>query len=819
MLLIIKMTLYNRYKKSLRKFLIVILGIFLFYILAEVALAKVFLKNIEAGLTSGLNEKLNGEVSFEHLGISIFDNFPNVSVTVKNLDVEGPNFPVTKVSVFKAGEINLHIKITQLIQGKIAFSQVSIKNSEINISRLQNGLMSTNNLFVKKETSDDTTSNATLPISNIALSKVRITIEDTVIADSKFDFTFTRSEMHIAEVDSGYQFETEDNIFVKTLTFRIERGGCFENTGIKSKLKINWNPEAKTITFLPSTLNVKESNIFLKGTILADSTTQVNLLFNAPKTSMPEAVKLVSNYTREKLEGYNFTNPINATLTLTGEMIPNIPLNIDLFFRTVDNQFTTPKQTFENVKLKGHYTNHLSPWLVKNEANSGLTLVGFKGKFETIPFDINLHVLNLIDPYLYMHLRSDVDLKGVNNAVDTALIQFNDGSINVDVTFKGHTSADHISTEADSGAILTGIAEIKDAGYTVTKRNYVFSDITGKVIFDRYNVYFAGIPITINKNKTNVSASFGNFINSFLKPEEAFTANVTITCPKFDLANFSTPSDQVEGKKLDEKKRLNKLIENLITNLDANITMNAEQVVRNKLVLNNVSAIVNMHNDDISIQKANFSAAGGNVNLSGRLTDIGTNHTAFQLNTNISNANITQLFVELNNFNQTVVTSKNISGLLDAKMTVASGLTKKFTIRQESMTGTFEVKIKKGEIHNLKALDEITGNILKNKEFSNIQFATLNHNSTLKGQDFTIEQMEIQSNVITLFVNGVFSFGENTELYVKVPISSLKNQDADYVAKNKSPDEKIGLSLNFKIKKENGEMKVMPVLFTRKKSN
>lgn len=79
--------------------------------------------------------------------------------------------------------------------------------------------------------------------------------------------------------------------------------------------------------------------------------------------------------------------------------------------------------------------------------------------------------------------------------------------------------------------------------------------------------------------------------------------------------------------------------------------------------------------------------------------------------------------------------------------------------------------------------------------------------------------MEIQSNVITLFVNGVYSFGDNTELFVKVPISSLKNQDPDYVAKNKSPDEKIGLSLNFKIKKENGEMKVMPVLFSRKKSN
>jgi len=811
------MNLFKNYKRTLTKILLGFGAFLLIYIIAEVILAKVFLKNIETGINSTLNEKINGDASISHCGISIFDNFPNVSITIKNLNISGPNYPITKVAILKADEINLQIKILQLIQGKIAFSKISIKNSEINISRLQSGLMSTNNLFVKQDNDTDSASTITIPISNIALNNVRLIIEDTVIADSKFDLTFSRSAVHISPSAKGYQFETADNIFVKTLAFRTERGGCFENTALKSYLNLEWNTETKDITLMPSTLKVRDSYIYAKGTIKSDVFPQVALFFTAAKVNMSDAVDLVSNYTREKLKGYNFTKPLNATLTLSGEMIPNIPLNLDLFFRTSDNKFTTTKQSFEAVALNGHYTNHLSPLLLKDEINSGLTLVGFKGKFETIPFDINLHVANLLDPYLSMHLRSNINLKEVNNAVDTGLIQFNAGTINLDVTYKGYTSLDHVKSAVDSGATLIGFADIKNAGYVITKQNYKFSNITGKIEFDGRNIFFNELPVTINSNATSISASFSNFTNSMMRRNEKMKADIAITCQQFDLTNFTAPTES--ATKPDDKKHLNRLIENLIANIDANITLKAKQVVRNKLILNDVSANLNMRNDDIYCRQANFSAADGKIDLSGSLTNMGTSKTAFQLTSHIFNADINKLFAALNNFNQTAVTAKNISGKLDANIAIGAGLTNTFTIKQETLKGTLQAKIKQGAIHNLKALDEITANILKKKDFSSMQFATLNHNSTLNGKDFTIEQMEIQSNVITVFVNGVYSMGDNTELFVKVPISSLKNQDPDYVAKNKSPDDKIGLSLNFKVKKVDGDMKVTPVLFNRNKAN
>lgn len=69
---------------------------------------------------------------------------------------------------------------------------------------------------------------------------------------------------------------------------------------------------------------------------------------------------------------------------------------------------------------------------------------------------------------------------------------------------------------------------------------------------------------------------------------------------------------------------------------------------------------------------------------------------------------------------------------------------------------------------------------------------------------------------MTLYVNGVYSFKENTELFIKVPLKSLNAKEADLVTDFKNDDAKVGISINLKATKENGKLKVSPVLFRKK---
>ncbi len=55
--------------------------------------------------------------------------------------------------------------------------------------------------------------------------------------------------------------------------------------------------------------------------------------------------------------------------------------------------------------------------------------------------------------------------------------------------------------------------------------------------------------------------------------------------------------------------------------------------------------------------------------------------------------------------------------------------------------------------------------------------------------------MEIQSTVLTLFLEGKYSLDNDTNLSIQVPLSNLKKRDKGYVPKNIGVDAKIGPSV------------------------
>ena len=55
--------------------------------------------------------------------------------------------------------------------------------------------------------------------------------------------------------------------------------------------------------------------------------------------------------------------------------------------------------------------------------------------------------------------------------------------------------------------------------------------------------------------------------------------------------------------------------------------------------------------------------------------------------------------------------------------------------------------------------------------------------------------MEIQSSVLSFFVEGLFSPRGNTDVSVQVPFSNLKKRDEDYIPENIGVDKKGGRSI------------------------
>ena len=55
--------------------------------------------------------------------------------------------------------------------------------------------------------------------------------------------------------------------------------------------------------------------------------------------------------------------------------------------------------------------------------------------------------------------------------------------------------------------------------------------------------------------------------------------------------------------------------------------------------------------------------------------------------------------------------------------------------------------------------------------------------------------MEIQSSVLTMFVEGIYSQKGNTDISIQVPLSNLKKRDSSYTPENIGVDKKGGKSI------------------------
>jgi hypothetical protein len=153
------------------------------------------------------------------------------------------------------------------------------------------------------------------------------------------------------------------------------------------------------------------------------------------------------------------------------------------------------------------------------------------------------------------------------------------------------------------------------------------------------------------------------------------------------------------------------------------------------------------------------------------------------------------LFLHFNNFNQKTIQSDNLEGLISAKVKFKANIDDTYTVLGSTMKGSLDCKIVDGALKNFEPMENMSNFLFKKRDFSDIQFAELNSNFSIDGTNMDIERMEIQSSVISLFLEGRYSFTDSTSLSVQIPLSNLRKRHKDFKPQNIGTDAKVGPSV------------------------
>jgi hypothetical protein len=102
---------------------------------------------------------------------------------------------------------------------------------------------------------------------------------------------------------------------------------------------------------------------------------------------------------------------------------------------------------------------------------------------------------------------------------------------------------------------------------------------------------------------------------------------------------------------------------------------------------------------------------------------------------------------------------------------------------------------------------DIDNNFLQKRNLSDVSFAELKDRLDINGNDIYVHRMEISSTAVNMYVEGTYSFANNTDLSIQVPLHGQK-KDQDEAPKNKGTNAKTGMSVFLRAKDDkDGKLK------------
>ena len=187
--------------------------------------------------------------------------------------------------------------------------------------------------------------------------------------------------------------------------------------------------------------------------------------------------------------------------------------------------------------------------------------------------------------------------------------------------------------------------------------------------------------------------------------------------------------------------------------------------------------------------------AGGRMTLNGSLISQSDNYNKANVNATLDNVDVSKIFTEFNNFGQDGITAKNLSGKLTAKVTAALSLDNDGKAYPNSIVSVVDFSLKNGALIDFEPVKKLQNFLFKNRDFENIQFAELKDKLEIANQEIKINRMEIQSSVLSLFVEGLYSMKGNTDMSIQVPLKNLRKRKKDEKLVNEGADKKAGPSV------------------------
>lgn len=755
----------------------ILLAVFVLIILSYVGLAWYVNSNkeeLQAKLLKELNGGISGSLTVESMDPTFLKGFPDISLRLEKVVLRDSLYEQHKRTFLKAGELDVAVNIIALLRGAIDIRKMNIRDAAIDMYTDVSGY-SNSAIFKKKKakaTKDDDA--GSFPeLRNILLENVTLGIED-LKNGKKYKFTVNELDGDIDYTLSGWEADIDLDALAHSMAFNMVHGSFIKEKTLAGSFDLTYDEDEGFIVASPNTLSIGGDDFVIGAKIRVGGKT-ADFTINIANQSIlwSHASHLLSPNISNKLDMFNLDKEIAVKCDLIGDFNAEGDPSIYVKAEIKDNMLRTPGGDVSNCNFTGIFTNHYIKSKGLNDANSAIKLYNFKGDYAGLPVSMKkAFIINLEKPIAVGDFSSEFEMPKLKSVIDDDLLSFKSGTAKVNVDFKADI-VDYLITRP----YIKGKINVGNADVTYVPRKMNFKDVSVLLDFTSEDLTISTISLKTGKSVINMNGQIKNFMNLYYTDPEKIVLNWNVNSPELNVGEFmhflgsrgNAKAAIRKSKKGNYTKEMNEFFEK--TNVD--IHLNVDKLYYNKFLATGVKANVLMTHDGIVLKDAGLSHAKGTLRLSGTMVQKG-NRNNYKLHANVNNVDVNKFFHAFNNFGMETLTAQNLRGVISLDADISGGLSTTGALLQKSMYGNVSFGLKKGKLLNFDPVRKVGKIAFPFRDMNTIEFYDLKGNFDVAGEKITIHPMQINSSVLNMDVEGVYSFGRGTQIYVDVPLRNPK---------------------------------------------
>ena len=168
-------------KKILKWIGFALLGLTCLFLLA-VLFVNIYRKEILDAVNQKLKEEINGDIHIDKFGFTIFHDFPNASLSLRNIYMRGPRYNTYHQDFLTAEVIDIQLEGRKLFRMEVIVKSVDIIDGQVFIFKTRSGYTNLD-IFkrLKKKDSDSTVQQGQVNFRNINLRNVAVSFHDSLM--------------------------------------------------------------------------------------------------------------------------------------------------------------------------------------------------------------------------------------------------------------------------------------------------------------------------------------------------------------------------------------------------------------------------------------------------------------------------------------------------------------------------------------------------------------------------------------------------------------------------------------------------------------